>query len=744
MADEKARKESYAAAISKADASLSGKKYPQAISEYQQASSVDPSQQYPRDKITEINSILALLQSIQEAYDKKITEADNLFSGKSYQESLLAYNEALRLEPAEKYPQEKIAQLNALLDGIRATEEKYAKNIAEADGLLSDKKYAEASVVYKSALAMKPGEKYPQEKITSIEGILAELKTKDDNYSKLITEADQLFTDHKYIESISIYRQALEVKPSEKYPSGKITDAGNALAEIKAKQAEYDKNITEADKQFAAGKLQEALLSYAAASAAKPSEEYPKQKISSVNVTLAELRSRDDSYAKAIADGDAFYSEKKYLEALEPYQRATTIKKDEAYPKDQIAKINQLIAEQKKLDTRYADLLADGDKLFSSKKYDLALAAFQEASALKPAEPLPLEKINSIQKILSDQKANDEAYNKALAEADSKFASGELLPALAAYNSAAALKPGETYPKERIADIQVRIKSIDDRYSKSLAEGDAKLASRKYTEALDAYQQAIEIKPEEKYPKDQVALINETMVREKEEQEKMYTAYIAEGDKLLEGKEYVNAKSAFVKASGLKPAEQYPKDKLAEINKVLDEQARVIKEAYDKAIVDADKLYAGKVLDQAMDAYDKAGAIKPDETYPGEMVRKIKQYITDHSIKDINTETVLIAAGDERKFSFNTLEPRQKTNNYVMIRAKATGNVPPKVYFNYGRDNAKNGGIVLRSIGSKDGVDYLIRLAGQDKWYREDNNWISIYTEGSGIEISRIQISQGD
>jgi len=315
---------------------------------------------------------------------------------------------------------------------------------------------------------------------------------------------------------------------------------------------------------------------------------------------------------------------------------------------------------------------------------------------------------------------------------------------MTSYNKASLLKPEESYPKEKTAEIQARIKAIDDRYNKALSEGDTKLSAKNYADALNAYQQAIEIKPEQKYPKDQIELINASLVREKEEQEKMYTAYNAEGDKLLAALDYVGAKSAFVKASGLKPAEQYPKDKLQEINKVLEERALVVKEAYDKAVVEADKLYANKVLDQAIDAYDKAALLKPDETYPGEMVRKIKQYITDHSIKDINTGMVLIAAGDEKKFSFTSLEPRQKTNNYVMIRARATGNIVPKVYFNYGRDNTKNGGIVLRTISSRDGVDYLIRLTGQDKWYREDNNWVSIYTEGSGVEISRIQVSQGD
>ncbi len=744
LAAEKAKQDSYTAVIAKADKSFTDKQYTQAIADYNQASTINPAEQYPGTRIAEINGILADLKAKQESYDKAIADGDKLLADKKYEDAISAYNQALVAKPGEKYPGEKIAQINMIMNGIKANEENYSKAIAEADGALAGKKYTDAITAYKSALTLKPAEKYPQDKIAEIEGILADLNARDDSYSKAINEADEFFTAMKYNESIAAYQQAMTLKPGEKYPVEKIAEAQGILSDIKAKQAEYDKSVTEGDKELAAKKYNEALAAFQIASAAKPSEDYPKQKISTINTILAELKSKDDSFAKAVLDGDAFFTAQKYREAMEPYQRATTLKTEESYPKDQLVKINQFLAEQKKIEDQYGKLIGDADKLLNDKKYQTALTAFQEASALKPSEQYPKDKIISINGTLTDLQAKDQAYNKALAEGDAKLASGDLNPAIAAYTAASEIKPGETYPKEKIAAIQLQIKAIDDRYAKALATGDTKLKAKNYSDALNAYQQALEIKPGEQYPKDKIAQINDALLREKEELEKMYTAYIAEGDKQLAAQDYVNAKSAFVKASGIKTSEQYPKDKLIEINNVLLAQAKAAREEYDKAIVEADKLYAAKVLDQAIDAYEKAASLKPDETYPGEMVRKIKQYITDHSIKDINSTTVFIAAGDEKKFSFTSLEPRLKTNNYVMIRAKASANGTPKVYFNYGRDNAKNGGIVLRTISDKNGVDYIIRLAGQDKWYREDNNWVSIYTEGSGIEVSRIQVSQGE
>ena len=98
----------------------------------------------------------------------------------------------------------------------------------------------------------------------------------------------------------------------------------------------------------------------------------------------------------------------------------------------------------------------------------------------------------------------------------------------------------------------------------------------------------------------------------------------------------------------------------------------------------------------------------------------------------------------EKKFTFSPIEPRQRKNNYILLKARSTGKTAPKVYLNYGRDNQKNGGIVLRSLDKKEISDFLIRISVQDKWYREDNNWISLFIETGEIEISKVQIAAGE
>jgi hypothetical protein len=167
-------------------------------------------------------------------------------------------------------------------------------------------------------------------------------------------------------------------------------------------------------------------------------------------------------------------------------------------------------------------------------------------------------------------------------------------------------------------------------------------------------------------------------------------------------------------------------------------------EAYNKLIMNADRLYQDKIFDQAIDAYNEAALAKPDEVYPIDMISKIRKYLEDHAIVDLVNNPTAIDKDTEKKFNFSPIEMRLRKNNYISIKARKTSETDPKVYVNYGKGSQKNGGIVLRSITTDENGDFLVRVSIQDKWYREDNNWIGIYAEGGSIEISKMQIAQGD
>ncbi len=714
---DKAEGQRYQEAIALADKLFADKKYTEALEPYQLASKIKPEEKYPLDQVTKINQELVAQKKLDEDYQKLIKDGSLQLNAGKYDEARRLYSDAAKLKPSEKLPKDVIAEIDGILADLKNKDQNYSKHIKDGDTFFANKKFADALTEYNSASAVKPTETYPKAQIEKINTLLAEQQELDDDFLALVTSADQLFDAEKYAEAIPGYRNALALKPSEKYPAGKITECEKLIANLKLQQETYDKAIADGDTKLAAKDYENALIAFTKANTTNPTEVYPKQMITEIQVVLDKQKTENKQYQEALALADKFFTAKKYLDALEPYQRATTIKPLEKYPQEQIVLINNLIAENRKLDEDYQKLITDANTQLTVAKYDEAIKLFTKAGALN---------------------------SKALVTAAGLYSAKNFPGAIKLYEEAQAIKPTEKYPQERITAIKAEAKAIDENYSKAIESGDSKLASKNLMDAMSAYQNASEIKPTEAYPKTKIAEINSALLAQKEELEKMYGSFITDGDRSFGIKDYKGAVSAFTKASGIKPIETYPKQRIIEINKIVEEIELARRAEYTKALGEADKLYNTKVFDQAIDAYEAAAKINPDDSYPSQQISKIRKYMSDHAIQDLFSQTLIINEGSEKKFNFSPIELRQRKNNYILLKARSTGETAPKVYLNYGKDNTKNGGIVLRSLDSSTINDYLIRISVQDKWYREDNNWISLSVETGNIEITKIQIAAGD
>jgi hypothetical protein len=92
------------------------------------------------------------------------------------------------------------------------------------------------------------------------------------------------------------------------------------------------------------------------------------------------------------------------------------------------------------------------------------------------------------------------------------------------------------------------------------------------------YSKALELSPDEEYPKTQLEKVNkilkEIAAKKAAADEKQYKKLIEQADTFFGGKDYSAAKGQYQKASKIKPNEKYPKDQLAKINKIMaDEEA---------------------------------------------------------------------------------------------------------------------------------------------------------------------------
>lgn len=722
----------YKAAIAKADAAFTSKNYDFAKTNYNDALKIKPTEAYPKTKIAEIDGLLAKEKADKELNDKynaAVAKGDAALGTKNYAGAKAAYNEALALKGAEKYPKDKIAEIDKLLADAAAKEkaekelnDKYNAAIAKGDAALAKKDYAGAKAGYNEAIALKSAEKYPKDKIVEIDKLLADIAAKEaadkekaakekelnDKYTAAIAKGDKALAAKDYTGAKAGYNEAIGLKATEQYPKDKIKEIDGILADIAAKDAaekarqakekelndKYNAAIAKGDAALATKNYAGAKTAYAEATTLKTTEQYPKDKLAEIEKLLADAAAKDaaekdrlakekelnDKYNAAMAKGDKALAAKNYEPAKAAYNEALTLKPNEQLPKDKIASIDKILADlaakdaadkekaakEKELNEKYKAAVAKGDKALLAKDYDGAKAGYNEALGVKPAEAYPKTKLAEIDKALADAAAKDaaekarqakekelaEKYDAAVKKGDDAFGAKDYAGAKAAYTEASTLKPAEKYPKDKITEInailakEMGAKELEKKYNDAIAKGDAALASKDYATAKTQYNAALALKANEQYPKDKLAEVEKALADANAEKDRLakekelnakYAAAVAKGDAALKAKTYEAAKTAYNEASTLKPGEQYPKDKIDEINKLLAEiaaknaSAKELDEKYKAAVAKADAAFAAKDYSGAKAAYNEALSVKATEKYPKDKIAAIDAMLANEA-----------------------------------------------------------------------------------------------------------------
>ena len=646
LSEQNQNKNEYNKAIASGDTYFNAKDYLNAKASYQIAIDNRPEDTLAKSKLRKTMDLLRSQKAQNILYDVAVASADKLFQEKDYDRARIEYENASKILPKDQYPRNKINEIIKIQIDKQVNDELYDKAIANGDKFFLNKNYQSSLLEFQKAQGIRPEELYPKQKITDLIFLIADQKTKDEAYNKAILLADQLFQQTKYAESVKGYQQALTVKPDEIYPKTKIREIENILATRKKQQEEYDFYMALADSLYIEKSFFTARENYSRASAIKPLESYPKDMISKTDKMLtgqeaemAKIMAIEEQYRLSIVSADKMFDQKQYDAAKTDYQKAAGYKPTEPYPKSKITEIDSILSSLVQIKNRegqYDSLILLADKELAALAYDLARNGYQKALALKSTEPYPKSKIAEINKLLqgiAQQKLADEKYKSTIIKADSLFALKAYEQAQTEYQNALKIKDAEIYPTTKLAEISqiltllAKEKAFDDQYSALIFKGKNQIQSKEYPVAKKSFEAALQLKPEEKFPKDQIAAIDSILasIAKQKALDDQYDLIITKGDQLLVSKSYDQARIEYVNAGNLKPSEQYPVDRIAEIDKLLGEVAakKALDEQYAKTIADADKLFVGKTYDQSRSLYVKSGDLKSSETYPRTRISEI-------------------------------------------------------------------------------------------------------------------------
>ena len=167
--------------------------------------------------------ILKLLSDAESAknqakinYQKAITEADKLYASKAYEEALSKYEDALSYVPSEQYPVDKIDELDALILAQKQSEladqqenEAYYNLIAAADNLRDQGQLDKAVDKYEEALELKD-EQYPQDQVDNILDEI-EKNAKEKNTKKRLKEEILLWGRIVYVQRKTCIQRLLSL-----------------------------------------------------------------------------------------------------------------------------------------------------------------------------------------------------------------------------------------------------------------------------------------------------------------------------------------------------------------------------------------------------------------------------------------------------------------------------------------------------------------------------------------------------
>ncbi|HLP54275.1 MAG TPA: hypothetical protein VK151_04565 [Fluviicola sp.] len=570
-------------------------------------------------------------------YNNLIKQADGQFTAKKYQEALASYEQALTLKPTEKYPSDKINEIDGILKAEKASaqqnqqaEQEYQSLITAADNLFNQKKFEEAKARYQEALTKKQ-EQHPKDQIIKCDSEIARLKKEAENaqkYTDAIKAGDGFFTQKSYQAAKDKYKEALKWKADDPYATGKLADIDGKLNAQKAEQEtkkKYEDANTAGDALMAQEKWAEAKAKYQEALAIIPSSTYTQGKIKEADAKLAEIekeKAKQEQISKLLTEGNTAFTASQWVPSKAKYEEVLKLDPENATAKGRITEIDAQIADEKANAERTAkikQLVLEGDGLLKQTKLPEAKAKYVEALALKP-DPAVQAKIDAVdaQILAASKKAEQkQQFDKAMADGEALFAAAKYEEAKAKFTEAQTIDPAQTTPKPRIAEADKKIAEMAsnaqkaEKYAAAMAAGNSALTSGQLQEAKTKFTEAVGLDGTKQEAKDKLAEVNKRIADEAALQanKAKYDAAVKAGDDLLAANKLTEAKAKFTEAKGLDPAQAYPQQKLTEIEGLL---AGAEKQKQVAAFIkEGDAALAKKDAPNARAKYEQALALDP-------------------------------------------------------------------------------------------------------------------------------------
>lgn len=324
------------------------------------------------------------------------------------------------------------------------------------------------------------------------------------------------------------------------------------------------------------------------------------------------------SYQSLVASGDKEFANKEYIKAKTYYQEALRVKPNDANAKAKLDKTLQKIREENKKEEQFFEHIDNADDLYAKGELEKALDQYNKALKLFPKDEYALGKKAEITATLQDEREKVDNFNAMVTLGDNLLKQEKYAEAVMQYESALKLYPNNTSAREKYQEAKNKKDAYDTKtseYEKLKAKGLEFTLRKKYTEAIDYYQQALAL-----FPNDDEIPAKIKELQSHRDIADRYNAKITEADAYYEDRSYNEAKSSYQAALQVIPDDSYAIGMIERIDEILN-SAEYVKIQNDKAKLDSDfanfmskgaSAEAQKNYQQALAFYVNALELKPN------------------------------------------------------------------------------------------------------------------------------------
>ena len=602
------------------------------------------------DALEKIAECEEMAKIITKKFQKLIQEAQKAMAKKDCKAAGEKYNEALKLRPfSEEAKTGKKDADNLCLNGEK-TEEDYLAAMTAGNTAMDSKNYEKALAEFQKASTLKPGEKEPPKKIEEVNILMKKLGSEKE-FEEVMKQGNEAMSAKDYSKALELFNKAKLLNPSHPDPPKKITEINS----INDKQKKYDNAMSKGNAQQNQKNWDAAISAYEEALSIFPNDATAKAKKDECVLEKNKLSAAEDlqkKYEEAMKNGQIALSGKKWDEAIQQFNAALTLRKEDTQAKAKIKEAEDAkksFEENSKSEAAFNAAMEKGNNAMKTKNWASAISSFQEALNIKKENQqakLKLQEANDALAKENELSASEAKFKEAMQLGNDAMNTKNWTSAIQHFNSALTIKPNETVAKTKIEEAKSALEkanasaSLEQKFNEALQKGNDALIAKKWDDAIAHYSTALGLKKEDITAKTKKAEAEEGKRKElaSAKSEELFQAAMKKGEKELTNSNYSVATTLFEEALKIKPQDESAKKKLAEAIAALEKEknTKETDKKFQEAMKKGNDALSSKNYTVAISAFTEAAELKPDDINAPLRKKEAENALKNESEKNAN------------------------------------------------------------------------------------------------------------